>query len=412
MINTLHFSSNTDASLLSRIQSERETVGYYNLPNQDTTYLEQYLEQLDAQQKLDSITDVVVVGIGGSSLGAKAIYHFLKPLNNLKRQLHFMDSTDPVAIHNSCLKLNFQTCHFLIISKSGTTIETIAIYKYLLSALKEKSIQSLPFTFITDKSSKLEAHAKANNALVVNIQENIGGRFSALSAVGLIPLALAGVDVNCLLQGADKIKNSFFEAGYMQETLLKKAYYYADNSLTYGINSIFSYAESLKYFNHWYVQLWGESLGKKQRNSSFNIGLTPIGLLGPKDQHSFLQLLVEGKRDKTVTFIKLQEFDNQLKVSESTLSHLEELNNINNIEFSSLINMQADSIIESIQHSNRIPLDEITLSKQDEFSIGQLIYYYQLLTSLVGDLLNINTYNQPGVEAGKKILTAKLRTKQ
>jgi len=410
MINTLHFSSSIDASLLERIQTEREAIGYYDLPNQDTSYIDQYLKQLDAQQKLGSITDVVVVGIGGSSLGAKAIYHFLKPLNNLKRQLHFMDSTDPVAIHNSCINLNFETCHFLIISKSGTTIETIAIYKYLLGVLKEKSIQNLPFTFITEKGSKLEAHAKANNALAVNIQENIGGRFSALSAVGLIPLALAGVDIKCILKGADKVKNSFFEAGYMQETLLKKAQYYATHSLTYGINSIFSYAESLKYFNHWYVQLWGESLGKKQRNSSFNVGLTPIGLLGPKDQHSFLQLLVEGTRDKTVTFIKLESFDNQLTVPEKTLDGLEELDNINNIKFSSLINMQADSIIESIQHSQRIPLDEITLKKQDEFSIGQLIYYYQLLTSLVGDLLNINAYNQPGVESGKTILTNKLKS--
>ena len=410
MINTLHFSSKSDLSLLDRIKKESQQIGYFNLPNQDTSYIDNYLSQLDALQGLDSITDVVVVGIGGSSLGAKAIYHFLKPLNNLSRQLHFMDSTDPVAIHNACLNLNLESCHFLIISKSGTTIETIAIYKYLVELLKEQSTDYPPFTFITDQGSKLEAHAKTKSALVVNIQDNIGGRFSALSAAGLIPLALAGINIKLLLSGAEKVQKSFFEAGYMQETLLKKAQFYAENSLTYGINSIFSYSESLKYFNHWYVQLWGESLGKKQKNSSFNVGLTPIGLIGPKDQHSFLQLLAEGKRDKTVTFIKLESFDNLLKIPESTLEDLEALDIINGTHFSSLINMQADSIIESIQDSQNIPLDEITLKKQDAFSIGQLIYYYQLLTSMVGDLLNINTYNQPGVEAGKNILINKLKS--
>ena len=410
MLNTLHFSTNYESALLDRIKLEKKQVGYYNLPNQNTDYIDNYLSQLDAQQGLDSITDVVVVGIGGSSLGAKAIYHFLKSLNNLSRQLHFMDSTDPVAIHNACLNLNLESCHFLIISKSGTTIETIAIYKYLIEVLKNHSNNQHPFTFITDQGSKLEAHAKTKSALVVNIQDNVGGRFSALSTAGLIPLALAGINIKLLLSGAEKVQKSFFEAGYMQETLLKKAQFYAENSLTYGINSIFSYSESLKYFNHWYVQLWGESLGKKQKNSSFNVGLTPIGLIGPKDQHSFLQLLAEGKRDKTVTFIKLESFDNPLKIPKDTLEGLEALDIINGTHFSSLINMQADSIIESIQNSQNIPLDEITLKKQDAFSIGQLIYYYQLLTSMVGDLLNINTYNQPGVEAGKNILINKLKS--
>ena len=410
MINTLHFSSKSDLSLLDRIKKETQQIGYFNLPNQDTSYIDNYLSQLDELQGLDSITDVVVVGIGGSSLGAKAIYHFLKSLNNLSRKLHFMDSTDPVAIHNACLNLNLESCHFLIISKSGTTIETIAIYKYLIEVLKNHSNNQYPFTFITDQGSKLEAHAKTKSALVVNIQDNVGGRFSALSAAGLIPLALAGINIKPLLSGAEKVQKSFFEAGYMQETLLKKAQFYAENSLTYGINSIFSYSESLKYFNHWYVQLWGESLGKKQKNSSFNVGLTPIGLIGPKDQHSFLQLLAEGKRDKTVTFIKLESFDNLLKIPEDTLESLEALDIINGTHFSSLINMQADSIIESIQDAQNIPLDEITLKKQDAFSIGQLIYYYQLLTSMVGDLLNINTYNQPGVEAGKNILINKLKS--
>ncbi len=411
MENTLCFSTNYDSALIDRIQEETKSVGYYNLPNQDTHYIDDYLEKLDQQQGLELLTDIVVIGIGGSSLGAKAIYHFLKPVRELQRKLHFIDSTDPIALNNLQKNVNFasKSTHFLIISKSGNTIETIAAYKYILGVINGSSVDYCPFTFITDKNSPLEKHAKEVGALVVNIQDNVGGRFSILSSVGTIPLILSGIRIDRVLQGANSIKNSFFDNGYIQDILLQKATFYAENVANYPINSVFSYTESLRYFNQWYVQLWGESLGKKQRNSAFNIGLTPVGLTGPKDQHSFLQLIMDGTRDKTITFIKLENFEVSSPIPNITLKHLEDTDIINNVEFSTLINLQADSIIESLKKVQRIPLDEINIKQQDEFSIGQLIYYYELLTSLVGDLLNINTYDQPGVESGKQILMKKLK---
>ena len=154
-----------------------------------------------------------------------------------------------------------------------------------------------------------------------------------------------------------------------------------------------------------------QSLSNLLTNGAFNVGQTPIGLTGPKDQHSFLQLLVEGTRNKTVTFIKMSHFEDNLKIPSIKLKNLESLDIINGVKFSDLINTQADAIIKSLKQSERIPLDEIIIDQQNAFSIGQLIYYFELLTSLVGDLLNINTYNQPGVESGKKILTQKLNDK-
>ena len=248
MLNTQYFISNSDSGLFERIQLETKKIGYYNLPEQNLDYLDIYLKKLDARQTLETITDVVVVGIGGSSLGTKAIYNFLEPLNNLMRRLHFLDSTDPIAIRNCCQKLNLDTSHFLIISKSGTTIETIAIYKYLLGITVNHAQKEPPFTFITDKGSALEAHAEEINALIVNIQDNVGGRFSVLSSVGIVPLALAGINIEELLKSANKIRQSFFGEGYMQDTLLNKATFYAKNSTTYNINAIFSYAESLHSF--------------------------------------------------------------------------------------------------------------------------------------------------------------------
>jgi glucose-6-phosphate isomerase len=164
----------------------------------------------------------------------------------------------------------------------------------------------------------------------------------------------------------------------------------------------------LEYFTQWYVQLWGESLGKRQKHSAFHVGLTPIGLIGPKDQHSFLQLIMEGTRDKSVTFIKIKDFENSLKIPNISLDALDNMDIINDINFSDLINMQCDSIIQAIHTQQDIPLDSITIDKANEYNIGSLIFYYELLTSLVGILIDVDTYNQPGVELGKAILKQKL----
>lgn len=191
----------------------------------------------------------------------------------------------------------------------------------------------------------------------------------------------------------------------------RKALFYATNQSNYHTNCIFGYSETLKYFCEWYVQLWGESLGKRQIHSAFNVGLTPIGLIDSKDQHSFLQLITEGRRDKSVTFIKVHDFENGLSIPDITLTHLESLDSINSLKFHELINMQCDSTIEALKSKGDVPLDEIEICGVNEESIGQLIYYYELLTSLVGKLMDINTYDQPGVEAGKIILKEKIENR-
>jgi len=385
--------------LISKIDKERTHIGYYNLPQQN---IDSILELTDAYD--ESIETIVVLGIGGSSLGAKAIYEFLKPMEKLKRELVFFESTDPLNIMNQLNHIDMKKTHFLIISKSGGTVETLSIFKYIFASNQN----SASYTFITDRGSNLEKFAKSIDSKVLYLPDNVGGRFSVLSVVGLFPLALCGVDIKALLKGADAICDSFFNDGKFKNILLEKALFYAKNQRRYNINCIFAYSETLEYFTQWYVQLWGESLGKKQRHSSFNVGLTPIGLIGPKDQHSFLQLIMEGTRDKSVTFIKLQEFEHKLYIPDISLKHLESLDILNGISFHDLLTMQCDSVIEALKNEKDVPLDEIRLPRVDANSIGALIYYYELLTSLVGELLDVNTYNQPGVEAGKIILKEKL----
>ncbi|AKF24371.1 glucose-6-phosphate isomerase [Sulfurovum lithotrophicum] len=402
MINKLYFNPSDKAvqeNAFEALCQEQNYIGYYNLPNQDITPLLEYCNTIP-----DDIETIAVIGIGGSSLGAKAVYEFIKPTKELKRRLCFFESTDPINITTLLSKIDLEKTHFLVISKSGTTIETFSIYKYLYSLQNNASA----YTFITDPGSPLEQYAKEIKASVLHLPDNVGGRFSVLSAVGLVPLALCGIDIEALLLGAKSIKESFFNNGYMKDTLLKKAAFYAKHHAQYHINCIFAYSETLKYFCEWYVQLWGESLGKHQRHSAFHVGLTPIGLIGPKDQHSFLQLIMEGTRDKSVTFIKIEDFHDNITIPDITLTHLESLDTLNSLPFSKLINMQCDSVIEALQDQGDIPLDTISVTSVTEKNIGSLIFYYELLTSLVGELIDVNTYDQPGVEAGKIILKKKL----
>ena len=402
MKNHLYFNTDNKSAqqtAFRAIEKEQNNIGYYRLPEQDITPILEYCNSIPA-----SVKSIAVIGIGGSSLGAKAVYEFIKPVKAPKRKLYFFESTDPINITCILSKFDIKKTHFLVISKSGNTVETFSIYKYIYSLQSDASA----YTFITDPNSPLEAYAKEIKASVLYLPDNVGGRFSVLSTVGLVPLALCGIDIQELLSGAKNVKESFFNDGYLKDTLLKKAVYYAKHHAQYPINCIFAYSETLNYFCEWYVQLWGESLGKHQRHSAFHVGLTPIGLIGPKDQHSFLQLIMEGTRDKSVTFIKIEDFHDDISIPNITLPHLEALDSLNNLPFSKLINMQCDSVIESLEDKGDIPLDTISISSVTEANIGALIFYYELLTSLVGELMDVNTYNQPGVEAGKIILKKKL----
>lgn len=387
-------SFNKEENIIEAILDECNTLGYYNLPEQDISHIQTFVKT--SKQK-----NIVVVGIGGSSLGTAAVYDFLRYKKSFEKELYFCESTDPVLLSSTFSKIDLEDTLFIIISKSGSTIETVSIFKYILSLV---SLNSEQFVIVSDKDSSLHQLSIQNNLEFFEIPNNVGGRFSVLSSVGLLPLALIGVDIKNLLKGAQRIKESFFEKEQAYQDILSKASFYASNIGKYNINCLFSYSEAFRSFNDWYIQLWGESLGKKQRHSYLNVGLTPIGLIGPTDQHSFLQLIVEGKRDKSVTFIKVKDFDSSLKIPDISIPFLEKLDFVNGIDFSDLINKQADSIIQSLLNKHDIPLDIIEIEKIDEFAVGELFFYYELLTSVVAKMIDVNAYDQPGVEEGKKIL--------
>ena len=380
-------------------------IGYYTLPEAMETLQE--IKDFCEHYDFSAIKNVVVIGIGGSSLGTKAIDHMLSHSKNRNdKNLIFMENVDPNEIERNLKDVKFEESFFIMISKSGGTIETTSHVKYLMNRYDisfEESRFVKHFAVITDPHSPLDQFAKDFVLTTFHLPLNVGGRFSVFTPVGLLPLMILGYDVDKLLQGARELKNSFFEKN--EDAMVQKAYFYASHQERLPINVLFTYSSAFKYFNDWYVQLWGESLGKINRDGT-KVGLTPIGIVGSIDQHSFLQLIIEGPQNKTVTMIKVEDFDNDLKIPDITIPHLEKTNFINNHSFNTLINAQCDATMQSIKDQG-VDVDMMTLARLDEHAAGKMIMYYELLTSITGYFLNVNTYDQPGVELGKVILKEK-----
>ena len=391
----------SNSEIFERIKAEREEVGYYNLPYQDTSEIKTYADTITKKH-------IVVVGIGGSSLGARAIYEFLLPSNNYKKDLLFLETIDPLKVNHSLRTIDLADTQFVIISKSGNTIETISLFKYLNSLVE---IDNTNCTIISESKSNLTQFANDNNIKAFDLAENVGGRFSVFSVVGLVPLAMLGVDIDNLLNGCKRVSNSFFEQTDYYKPIIRKARFLVENKGRFNINAIFSYSSSLESFNKWYVQLWAESLGKININDTRQ-ALTPVALVGPVDQHSFLQLIMDGVRDKTVTFIKINDLKDSTIIPKGTSNKFDilDLEYAENLSFNELLNKQADATIKSVEDQKDIPCDVITIRTVDEYNIAKLMFSYQLLVSAIGQFLQINTYDQPGVEHGKTILEGVLKS--
>jgi len=382
--------------ILNNLKKEIGTVGYYSLHEQDISSILSYAKKITKDY-------IYIVGIGGSTLGTKAIYTFLRTTYNFKRKLFFLDTIDPLRINYLLSLGDLNNSQFIIISKSGGTIEPISILKYISTMVR---ISEDNCSVIAGKNTSLWEFASKNNLESFLIPDNVGGRFSVFSPVGLLPLAIIGVDVQKLLDGCKIVHESFFNRREYFDLIIKKARFLVENKSRFVMNIIFSYSSVFRDFNRWFVQLWAESLGKKNINGTRQ-GLTPVSLIGPDDQHSFLQLIMDGPRDKTITIFKIDNLKDESLIPDQDNFSCFDLDYINNKSFNDLINLQADSTYEAILQEKDIPCDKITITIIDEINIAKLMYRFFLLTSSIGSFMQINTYDQPGVELGKKILKNK-----
>ena len=387
--------------LLKQEVADQKT-GYYDLVNDMSAIDDSSAYMQKNTSFLKQLKDIVIIGIGGSSLGIKAIDSMLRHLPHRNAiRLRFLEHTDPIAIQETLKKISLPHTLFIAISKSGTTIETSSLLKFVIHKYHLLDNLHQHLIFITDKHSPLWEFATQNHFECFCIHKNVGGRFSVLSHVGILPLQLLGYETQKLLLSAKIFQESFFN--HQEDHLLHKAIFLAKNKERYPINILFSYSNVFKDFNAWYVQLWGESLGKIDSFGK-KVSLTPIGLIGSIDQHSFLQLITQGVMDKTITFLNLNQATyTKPKIPKISLPFLEETDFVNGSSFAKLLSLQQLATMQAIQNEG-IPTDHIEIEELCEQSVGRLIIYFELLTSAVGAILGINTYNQPGVELGKILL--------
>ena len=340
-------------------------------------------------KKFDKFKTVVVVGMGGSILGSNAIYDFMK--HKVKKKFIFFDNLDYEKLLNFKKKNNINKNLFIIISKSGNTIETLANF-IALNIIKKNAKNIIIIS--ENKDNSLLSISKKYNLHYVKHKNFLGGRYSVLSEVGIIPAYLMGVNIKKLRNNLEnylkKNKMNFLKNSSISLTkiLNKKKYK----------NLIFlNYAPQLEKFLFWCQQLIAESLGKKGK------GFLPIISNAPKDHHSLLQLYLDGPKDKIFYFFSIC---NNQGESLQTKKISKKINYLNNKNINDIKETQKKAVIKALTKSN-IPFREFTINKTNEETLGELFSYFMLETSIVGKMANINPFNQPAVEQ-VKIFTKKI----
>jgi glucose-6-phosphate isomerase len=344
------------------------------------------------------------VGIGGSSLGPEML---VSALGDNKRDFTFINNIDPDQLALQLQKLDHTKSLFYIVSKSGGTAETSAAMAIVTSWLKEKGVEEKDLknfmVFATDPvKSDLLTLGRAHDITCLEIPSNVGGRFSVLTPVGFLPALFAGIDCNQLLEGANEYKKTITNTNLEENILLKSASYLMglkDDGFNQTV--LMPYSSRLRDLSFWFVQLWAESLGKKHDNEgkTVNTGFTPIPAYGATDQHSQVQLFMEGPYDKTLMIIEVEKFQNDFSLASSfeTSSFKKLANN----SLSQLMKAELQGTLKALVDQDR-PHMVLTMPEANAYYLGQLLFYLESLTTLTGVMLGINTFDQPGVEAGKR----------
>ncbi len=356
-------------------------------------------------------TDLVVLGIGGSSLGAQTVVRALQhPQRMLQAdghgmRVHLVDNVDPDVIHGLLHTLDPARTVVNVISKSGTTAETMAAWlafrAWLRTALGDGYARHVVVT--TDPSAGvLRPLAEERGYRSFGVPPSVGGRFSVFSAVGLLPIAAAGIDVHALLAGAAEAEASVdqpFDANPAARATLIHALL-ARRGKTQNV--LMPYATRLKDLGAWYVQLWAESLGKAvdRSGSTVHAGTTPIPAVGATDQHAQVQLFNEGPNDKVVAFVRVAAFDHPLAIPDAE-PEVAGLAYLAGAEFGSLLLAEQAATAHALA-SHRRPNYTWRLPAVDARSLGELMQLLMWQTALMGELLGIDAFDQPGVELGKR----------
>ena len=399
------------ASLNQRKDKPGQWLQWMNLGYNEETiwYVKEY-----ASMVKDRFENILVLGIGGSALGGIALTEaLLKPYWNLLSddqreglpRIFFLDNIDPDTMDALFNILDLKKTLVNVITKSGSTAETMSQFMIVKDRLEKELGDNYRYNVVatTDKRTGiLRQIAEQEGYKTFVVPDDVGGRFSVFSAVGLLPLALVGIDIEAVVNGIKDMdlarKNTDINENIAAQNAL--IHYLMDTKKGKNISVMMPYSSRLKYVADWYAQLWAESLGKNKDidGNDVNIGPTPVKALGVTDQHSQIQLYNEGPNNKIINFIRVKEFDTTMEIP--NIFEYTGLNYLGGKTVNQLLNAEADSTRVALADYQR-PTVTITLDKVDPYNVAQLLYMLEVQTAIAGELYGINTFNQPGVEQAK-----------
>ena len=366
------------------IQSPKETLNVL-----DRNY--QFNFKIENLKRFMRFKSIALVGMGGSILGSEAIYRFLKI--KIKKKIYFFNDLDESKIDSMKKKENLSKVLFIIVSKSGNTVETLS-NTFTLNIIKKNSKNII---IISEKKNNLLFElSKKLNLFYIEHKRNIGGRYSVLSEVGIVPAYLMGLSIKKFrsnIRECLKDKNKIF----LKDSTIKLANLI--NSKQFNNLIFLNYSPKLENFLYWCQQLIAESLGKK------NKGLLPVISNVPKDHHSLLQLYLDGPKDKLYVI-----FHHKEKTKEKIIidKNIKLKTFLKNKKLGSVKNAQRKALIKIFKKKGT-PFREFEIKNSDEKTLGELFAYFMLETIIIGKLLNLNPYDQPAVEQ-VKIYTKRLLT--
>ena len=402
---------NIITSLNQRKDKPGQWLQWMNLGyNEETVW---YVKEF-ASMVRNRFDNILVLGIGGSALGGMAVTEaLLKPYWNLlsKEQrenfprIFFLDNIDPDSMSGLLKVLDLKKTLVNVITKSGDTAETMAQYMVLKDLMQKELGDDYRKNIVATTDKKmgiLRQLADQEGYKIFFVPDDIGGRFSVFSAVGLVPFVLVGLDIDNMMNGIKDMDLALKNTDINQNIAAQGALiqYLMDVKLKKNISVLMPYSSRLKYIPDWYVQLLAESLGKEynRNGDKVNTGLTPIKAVGATDQHSQVQLYNEGPNDKLITFIRVNNFDTTLDIP--NIFEYTGIGYLGGKTINELLNAEADSTKVSLADYSR-PTVTLTIEKIDEYSIAQLLYLLEVQTAIVGELYNIDTFNQPSVDQAK-----------
>ena len=386
--------------IIDQIKKSKEPL-LLSFLNQFNNYQKEELNKLGSYYQ-KNFKDVIILGTGGSSKAGRTFVQIAyRTFGRSPKfpKITFLENIDFQDFNDLFKKINLKKTGIIVISKSGETNETLVQFLIFLSKYKEsfqKQKIEKYFTVITKKgSSSLRNLANDFSIGVIDLDNNLSGRFSAFSPIGLLPAAISGLNVQNITKGALSLLNEYLKKQQIIPSEGAALHYAAQNSKI-NISVLLTYTERLRNFGYWHEQLIAESLGKK------NKGFTPVHSMGATDQHSLLQLFLEGPKDKLITFITLKKQKDQIKINNNLISKVKKLSFLKKESLNKLLDFEMEKVCRLLNEYKR-PYRTIILNKCAEFEIGYLMMNFMLETIILAYLNNLNPFDQPAIDKGKSI---------